>query len=74
MDFKANDRVMCSVGFYNPTCEGVLGNFDSKSAFLDAKNQTYSVNAETVTFKGIIPSIYLVYVGEYLDKVSLEKP
>ena len=32
IEFKPNPRFLCSVGFYNPVCEGVAGNFDAKNS------------------------------------------
>ena len=66
VDFKASETLRCQVGFFNPVCEGVMGNFDAE------RNQTAPINAETVTFKALGSHQYLVYVGEYLNKFSLQ--
>jgi hypothetical protein len=30
VEFQASERLKCQVGFYNPVCEGVMGNFDAE--------------------------------------------
>jgi len=55
VEFQPNSRFLCSVGFYNPVCEGVAGNFDSQNS--------QTVNVETVDFKAIGGFEYIVYVG-----------
>ncbi len=30
VDFKASETLRCQVGFFNPVCEGVMGNFDAE--------------------------------------------
>jgi hypothetical protein len=30
VEFKASNTLQCSVGFFNPVCEGVMGNFDAQ--------------------------------------------
>eukprot|EP00347_Sterkiella_histriomuscorum_P003055 403365761 len=65
VDFKLNDRYSCSIGFYNPLCQGIMGNFDSQN------EKTEVQNVETVTFNVIGQYKYLVYVGEFLDKQQL---
>ncbi len=68
VEFKASNTLQCSVGFFNPVCEGVMGNFDAE------RNQTVPINAETVTFKALGNHQYIIYVGEYLNKYSLSQP
>ncbi|CDW85215.1 UNKNOWN [Stylonychia lemnae] len=67
VDFQLKDKFVCSVGFYNPLCQGVIGNFDSQNQRPEVRN------AETVTFNAIGEYQYLVYVGEYLDKQILSQ-
>ena len=67
MDFKVSDEFICSVGFYNPLCQGAMGNFDGQS------QRPEIGNSESLTFKAIGNYTYMIYVGEYLDKTVLEK-
>ena len=45
-----------------------MGNFDAE------RNDSSPINAESVTFKALGNHLYLIYVGEYLDKLALSQP
>ena len=68
VEFKIDDNFICSVGFYNPLCQGVMGNFDGQNSRSDI------TNAESVTFYTVGEYKYIVYVGEYLNKNTLIQP
>ena len=53
----------CVVGFLNPLCEGLSGHFDDKR-----------YNLETITFNTLGRHTYLIYVGQYFDKTTLDPP
>lgn len=57
VEFRPSSQVYCSVGFYNPLCEGVIGHFD---------DPTFDI--EIATFNTLGQHKYLIYVGEYFDK------
>lgn len=68
VDFQVDDATICSVGFYNPLCQGVETNFDGQN------NHEDITNAETISFKAIGSYTYIVYVGEYLNKTRILNP
>lgn len=68
VDFQASDQTVSSVGFFNPLCQGVMGNFDS------VQQDGTNILSETVTFNAVGPYIYLVYVGQYLEKSVFDQP
>ena len=63
VEFRASERVHCVVGFLNPLCEGLSGKFDDKR-----------YNLETITFNTLGRHKYLIYVGQYFDKTTLDPP
>lgn len=66
-DFNVNDKFLCSVGFYLPSCQGASINYEGG-------NSSREEASETVTLSTIGNYKYLVYVGRYLSKEKLHPP